>query len=88
MRYDKIFMPIFEYRHVNLIFFNSCSERTVARRLKDLGLKGSGATTRDMPLSQKRQLVLDQLANDPSSQKGPRMIKELITHDTGVHLTR
>ncbi|KAK7690805.1 hypothetical protein QCA50_005905 [Cerrena zonata] len=64
------------------------SQRTVARRLKDLGLKGSGATTREMPLPQKRQLVLDQLAVDPSSRRGPRMIKEYITHDTGLHLTR
>jgi len=36
----------------------------------------------------KRQLVLDQMAQDPTSGRGPRTIKEGIAFDTGIHLTR
>ena len=36
----------------------------------------------------KQQLVLDQLAKDPLGNHGPRLVKEGIAFDTGIHLTR
>lgn len=64
------------------------SEATVARRRKNLGLLGSRSATRDTSDLLKRQLVLDQLAKDPSGRKGPRLIRESIVFDTGIPLTR
>lgn len=66
----------------------SSSARTVARRRKAYGLSGSGTTTRALPLPVKRQLVLDQLAKDPTSKQGPKTIKEGILFAEGIHLTR
>ena len=53
-----------------------CSEATVARRRKALGLLGSKSATHNALNLVKRQLVLDQLAKDPSGQTGPRLICE------------
>lgn len=64
------------------------SESTIVRRRKQYGLLGSGATTRAMPLPEKRQLVLDELAKDPTSRRGPKTVGEGIVLNTGVHLTR
>jgi hypothetical protein len=64
------------------------SSRTVVRRRKAYGLLGSGATTRAMPLPEKRQPVLNQLAKDPNSRQGPKMIGEGIVLNKGVHLNR
>jgi hypothetical protein len=64
------------------------SSRTVVRRRKSYGLLGSGATTRAMSLPEKRQLVLDQLAKDPTSRQGPKTISEGIVLNKGVHLNR
>lgn len=62
--------------------------RTITRRRLELGLKGSGRTTREMSDAEKRQLLMDQLAKDPSRTRGPRAIKEAIAHEASVHLTR
>ncbi|TFK58765.1 hypothetical protein BDN72DRAFT_966259 [Pluteus cervinus] len=64
------------------------SQASVARRLKDLELYAAGITTRRLPESTKRQLVLDQLGKDPVSSRGPKAVKEAITRNTGIHLTR
>ncbi|KAH9997198.1 hypothetical protein BJV77DRAFT_1059059 [Russula vinacea] len=64
------------------------SESTIVRRRKQYGLLGSGATTRAMPLPEKRQLVLDELAKDPTSRRGLKTVGEGIVLNTGVHLTR
>lgn len=61
---------------------------TIVRRRRDLGIKASGATTREMSMTEKRQLILDQLAKHPSRGMGPRRIQEAIAADTGVQLTR
>ncbi|KAF8813243.1 hypothetical protein BYT27DRAFT_7251129 [Phlegmacium glaucopus] len=58
------------------------SSRTVVCHRKSYGLLGSGATTCALPLPEKRQLVLDQLAKDPTSKQGPKTIGE------GIVLTR
>ncbi|RDX41373.1 hypothetical protein OH76DRAFT_1423158 [Lentinus brumalis] len=42
------------------------STATITRRRKLLGLKGSGATTKSLPETQKRQLILDQMAKHPT----------------------
>lgn len=60
----------------------------ISRRRKDLGLTGSMLTTRQLSSTQKRQLVLDQLAKDPTRRQGPRTIREGILRDTGIMLTR
>jgi len=54
---------------------------------KAYSLLGSSATTQAMPLPKKRQLVLDQLAKDPTSRQGPKMIGEGIVFNKGVHLS-
>ncbi|KAF8903183.1 hypothetical protein CPB84DRAFT_1678207 [Gymnopilus junonius] len=64
------------------------SARSVARRKSDLGLTGSGLTTKNLPLTVKRQLVLDQMNLDPLSRKGPNTIRENILNKTGTSLTR
>ncbi|KAG2133446.1 hypothetical protein BD769DRAFT_1627428 [Suillus cothurnatus] len=64
------------------------SEATVARRRRELGLFGSRLTATQLPEVTKRQLVLDQLADDPSGRRGPRVVKELIANKTGVMLPR
>ncbi|KIK93988.1 hypothetical protein PAXRUDRAFT_143845 [Paxillus rubicundulus Ve08.2h10] len=61
---------------------------SVARRRRVLGLYASGVTTRQLPETVKRQLVLTQLSRDPAKKLGPRTIKQLIAKDTGIHLTR
>ncbi|KAL0567778.1 hypothetical protein V5O48_014215 [Marasmius crinis-equi] len=66
----------------------SMGAKTVQRRLEVLGLYASGKTTKDMSEVEKRQLVADQLAKDPSRRKGPAIMKEAIAFDTGIHLTR
>ncbi|KAK7018706.1 hypothetical protein VNI00_018299 [Paramarasmius palmivorus] len=64
------------------------SESSITRRKKAYGILGSGATTRTLPETEKRQLIFDQMAKDPSRMQGPRTIKEGIAFDQGVHLTR
>jgi hypothetical protein len=64
------------------------SDRTVIRRRRELGLKCSGALTKELPEDFKRQLVLDQMRKDPSGAKGPRSVKLGIYKDTGIQLTR
>ncbi|KIK33744.1 hypothetical protein CY34DRAFT_65002, partial [Suillus luteus UH-Slu-Lm8-n1] len=60
------------------------SEATVARRRRELGLFGSRVMAAKLPDATKRQLVLDQLANDPRGRHGPRIVKELIANQTGI----
>lgn len=60
----------------------------MARRRKALGLLGSKSATHNALNLVKRQLVLDQLAKDPSGQTGPRLICEDIVFYTGILLTR
>jgi hypothetical protein len=64
------------------------SSATVARRFRDLGLKCAGAATKELPTEQRRQLVLDQMAKDPTRRQGPSMVKEAIAFNTGIHITR
>ena len=64
------------------------SPATVSRRKKELGLLGARSTTKSMLATDKRQLVLDQLAKDPAGRQGPRSIRENIIQDTGFILTR
>ncbi|KAH9943767.1 hypothetical protein B0H21DRAFT_478190 [Amylocystis lapponica] len=64
------------------------SSSTIARRRRELGLKGSILTTRELPDAEKSQLVQDQMAKDPKRRYGPRKIRELITTETGHQLTR
>ena len=60
----------------------------MTRRKRQLGLKGSGATTKELPETIKRQLLLNQMAKDPTGKQGPRTIKEGIACDEGIHITR
>jgi hypothetical protein len=55
---------------------------------KRIGLKGSRITTRETPDNVKCQLVLDQMAKDPTRRSGPCVVTEDIVRKTGVHLTR
>ncbi|KAG1736188.1 hypothetical protein EDB19DRAFT_1896103 [Suillus lakei] len=62
------------------------SEATVAHCRRELGLFGSCSTAALLPEVTKCQLVLDQLADDPSGRCGPHIVKELIANKTGVML--
>jgi len=64
------------------------SPTTVRRRRAAFGLHGSHVTTRQLPDTEKRQLVLDEMGLDPNRKMGPRRVKELISDKTGIHLTR
>ncbi|KAJ3782569.1 hypothetical protein GGU10DRAFT_396781 [Lentinula aff. detonsa] len=61
---------------------------SVTRRKKHWSIQGSSATTQSMPDLDKRQLVLDEMANDPNGKRGPRVIKEILALRHKVHLTR
>jgi hypothetical protein len=84
MRY--IFYPLLLIVHSADEMFHSSA--TVARRRKNYNLKGSGKTTSELPLPVKRQLVLDEMAEDPTSRKGPKTIMEGIGFKKSIHLTR
>ena len=60
----------------------------MTRRRRLLGLHGSRTTTRVLPVTVKRQLVLDQMSKDPARRQGPDLIKEGIAFDQGVHISR
>ncbi|KAF8168900.1 hypothetical protein BJ912DRAFT_862426, partial [Pholiota molesta] len=64
------------------------SKSTVKRRRKQLGLKGSGATTREMPHLEKLALILHEMDLDPSRGHGLDNIRARIAFDFGIHLTR
>jgi len=64
------------------------SAATVTRRRRFLGLHGSRTTSRTLPVTTKRQLILDQMAKDPTRRQGPDSIKERIAFEQGVHISR
>ncbi|TBU22809.1 hypothetical protein BD311DRAFT_675229 [Dichomitus squalens] len=64
------------------------STATITRRRKAIGIKGSGATTRELTETEKRQLILDQMEKHPTRGMGPRRMQEAIAADAGVQLTR
>ncbi|KAF8518705.1 hypothetical protein BU17DRAFT_48474, partial [Hysterangium stoloniferum] len=64
------------------------SEATIPHHHTQLGLQDSGATTKGLLNTMKWQLVLDQMAQDPTSQQGPQVVKEAITARTGINLTK
>ena len=59
----------------------------MVRRLKKFRLFASGKTTRLMSETEKRQHVVDQMSQDPTSKQGPRTVKEALASKS-VHLTR
>jgi len=62
--------------------------RTVKKRRQELGLTGSRKTMKELNSTEAQQLVLDQMDNDPASNKGSRTIRHSIAMKTGTHLTR
>jgi hypothetical protein len=64
------------------------SDTTVKRRRKQMGLRGSSVTTREMHPQVSEQLILDQLSKDPAQRQGVRTIQAKIAFETGQHLTR
>jgi hypothetical protein len=64
------------------------SDTTVKRRRKELGLTGSGPTTRSIPYSVKEQLVVDQMNKDPAKRHGVRTIQQKVAFHEETHLTR
>ena len=69
-------------------YYKLHSTATISRRKRKLGLKGSSATTKSIPDVVKRQMVLDQMAKDPTGMQGPRTVKKGIAQDTGENITR
>jgi hypothetical protein len=63
-------------------------QATVSWRCDDLGLYGSGKTTCEMSETDKCQLVLDQMSQDPTGRRGPVLTREAIIFHMGVHLTQ
>ena len=58
------------------------------RRRRELGIKGSGATMKEIVPAVAEQLIVSQLDKDPAKHKGPATIKAKIAHEHGVHLPR
>lgn len=71
-----------------LILLFVLSIATIKRRRSALGLHGSRSKKNNLPLDEKRQLVLDQLEKDPTKKRGLANIKARIAFDNGIHLTR
>jgi hypothetical protein len=63
------------------------SAATITRRKQKLGLKGSSVTTKSIPDIVKRQMVLDQMAKDPTRMQGPHTVKKGIAYNTGEQIT-
>ncbi|KAF9047219.1 hypothetical protein BDP27DRAFT_1243497 [Rhodocollybia butyracea] len=97
---EKVHAALLEYHRRNITNKETISKllkiehgitlasASVTRRKKHLGIQGSGVTTRSMEDLDKRQLVLDEMANDPNGKRGPRVIKEILALKHNVHLTR
>ena len=64
------------------------SASSVKRRRKELGLQGSGNTTKSMPADQARQLVINAMDIDRARRTGVKGIQHKIAFDTKTHLTR
>ncbi|KAF5391647.1 hypothetical protein D9757_002336 [Collybiopsis confluens] len=64
------------------------SAASVTRHKAHWGISASKVTTKHMPELEKRQAVFDEMENDPNGQRGPRVIKERIALNQGIHLTR
>ncbi|KAF7986909.1 hypothetical protein HWV62_12687 [Athelia sp. TMB] len=64
------------------------SESSVKRRRKELGLLGSGPTTRALPHAVKEQMVVDQLNRDPAKRHGVRTIMQKVAFNEHTHLTK
>jgi len=63
------------------------SAATITRCKQKLGLKGSSVTMKSIPDIVKRQMVLDQMAKDPTRMQGPRTVKKGIAYNTGEQIT-
>ena len=74
--------------HGNHHDIDDYSASTVKRRRKELGLTGSGATTKSLPMNEREQLVLDAMDRDPARHQGVRAIQQNIAYYDGKHLTR
>ncbi|KAJ3903978.1 hypothetical protein F5879DRAFT_922647 [Lentinula edodes] len=78
----KVYTALLEYHQRNIT-----NKDTISQLLKtDYGINLSRATAQSMPDLDKRQLVFDEMAKDP--KRGPRTIKECLSMEHGVHLTR
>ena len=64
------------------------SERTISRRWREMGLKGSGATEASLPVGEVVQLVVDHMAQDPDRRAGKSELKRRIALRSGIHLRR
>jgi len=63
------------------------SERTIARRWKEMGLKGSGATEASLSPEEIVQII-HRHAGDRPSERLPSKVKRRIAREAGVHLKR
>ncbi|KIK77460.1 hypothetical protein PAXRUDRAFT_95448, partial [Paxillus rubicundulus Ve08.2h10] len=82
---------VMSHHHISqllLVEHNIKMPTTVTRHRKDLNLQASGATTRLLSFVVKRQLVLDELAQDPLNRRGPWTVCEGIVATSGMLLTR
>lgn len=64
------------------------SEASVKRRRKELGLTGSGPTTRALPYAVKEQLVVNQMSKDPARRHGVHTIQQKVAFNEEIHLTK
>jgi len=64
------------------------SPATIGRRWTELGLHASSKTDSALPLEVKRNLVVDEVLQDPAGLNGPRCVKREIARKHGIHLKR
>lgn len=62
------------------------SDRTIARRWKDMGLKASGKEERELSPQEIVNIVAEELEMDPEGTMGQSLIKHRIAMRTGKHL--
>ena len=60
---------------VQIAHYRLHSTAMITHRKRKLRLKGSSATTKSIPDVVKRQMVLDQMAKDPTGMQGPQTVK-------------
>jgi hypothetical protein len=71
-----------------IILIPSFSDRTIARRWRELGLTASKATESSLTPDEIVGLVAEQMAMDPSGHVGQNALKKQIALRTGHHLKR
>ncbi|KZT01665.1 uncharacterized protein LAESUDRAFT_621167, partial [Laetiporus sulphureus 93-53] len=76
----RVAAALIEYQHHNITDKFAIRDLLLAEHRITMRY-ASQVTTQEMPETQKRQLLLDELVNDPMRRQGPQRVKESIAMD-------